>query len=59
MAQKLHSWASKSLAFDGRLQLLPSIIFSLQNVWCTIFILPSELKDDLGSRTLQYGIKLV
>ncbi|GAV71534.1 zf-RVT domain-containing protein [Cephalotus follicularis] len=34
------SWLSNSLSFGGRLQLLASVLFSIQVFWCSTFVLP-------------------
>ena len=37
---RINSWSSKLLSYAGRLQLINSILFSIQNFWCKHFILP-------------------
>lgn len=37
------SWAAKSLSYAGRLQLIQSVIFSLQGYWSRMFILPKKV----------------
>jgi hypothetical protein len=37
---RIDSWCSKHLSFAGRLQLISSILFSIQVFWSSIFILP-------------------
>jgi hypothetical protein len=44
------SWTSKNLSFAGRLQLLSSILFSLQVFWSGIFILPKKIIRDISQR---------
>ncbi|KAJ8419495.1 LOW QUALITY PROTEIN: hypothetical protein Cgig2_018752 [Carnegiea gigantea] len=39
---KVRMWATGSLSFTGRAQLLNSVIFGMYNYWATIFILPQE-----------------
>ncbi|KAL0011059.1 hypothetical protein SO802_006167 [Lithocarpus litseifolius] len=47
------SWAAKSLSYAGRLQLIQSVIFSLQGYWSGMFILPKKVikavEQKLGS----------
>jgi hypothetical protein len=40
---RFDSWCSKHLTFDGRLQLISSVLFSLQVFWSSIFILPKAI----------------
>ena len=37
---RIQSWTSRSLSFAGRLQLICSILYSIQTYWCTMFIIP-------------------
>ena len=37
---RIRSWSSKLLSYARRLQLIQSILFSLQNFWCRNFLLP-------------------
>jgi hypothetical protein len=39
----IDSWLSKNLSYAGRLQLLSSILYSLQVYWMGIFILPKRI----------------
>ncbi|XP_040956192.1 uncharacterized protein [Gossypium hirsutum] len=39
----IQSWASRCLSYAGRLQLIQFVLFSMQNVWCRIFLLPSKV----------------
>jgi hypothetical protein len=38
-----NSWISKNLSFAGRLQLISSILLSVQVYWSSIFILPKKI----------------
>jgi len=40
---RIDSWCSKHLTFAGRLQLISSVLFSLQVFWSSIFILPKAI----------------
>jgi hypothetical protein len=40
---RMDSWLVKHLSFAGRLQLISSILFSLQVIWSRIFILPMKI----------------
>ena len=40
---RIDSWLSKNLSYVGRLQLLSSILYSLQVYWTGIFILPKKI----------------
>ena len=37
---RIQSWTSSSLSFAGRLQLISSVLYSIQAYWCTMFIIP-------------------
>jgi hypothetical protein len=45
---------SKHLSFAGRLQLIPSVLFSLQVFWSNIFILPKAMIQLLEQKLNQY-----
>ncbi|GAV87210.1 hypothetical protein CFOL_v3_30636 [Cephalotus follicularis] len=40
LMRRTTSWLSNSLSFGGRLQLLASVLFSIQVFWCSTFVLP-------------------
>ncbi|GAV93036.1 hypothetical protein CFOL_v3_36414, partial [Cephalotus follicularis] len=40
LLRRTTSWLSNSLSFGGRLQLLKSVLFSIQVFWCCTFVLP-------------------
>jgi hypothetical protein len=40
---RINSWLSHHLSFDGRLQLISSVPYSLQVYWSSIFILPKKI----------------
>lgn len=40
---RIDSWCVKHLSFVGRLQLISSVLFSLQVFWSRIFILPKQV----------------
>ena len=37
---RIQSWTSKSISYDGRLQLITSVLYSIQLYWCSLFIIP-------------------
>lgn len=39
---RIQSWSNKTLSYGGRLQLIHSVLFSIQIYWASIFILPQE-----------------
>jgi hypothetical protein len=43
VAGRIDSWLVKHLFFAGRLQLVSSILFSLQIFWSKVFILPKKV----------------
>ena len=36
----IQSWSSRSLSYTGRLQLISSVLYSIQTYWCSMFIIP-------------------
>jgi hypothetical protein len=43
ITSRIDSWTSKFLSYAGRLQLLSSILYSLQVFWTGVFILPKQI----------------
>ena len=37
---RIQSWTSRSLSYAGRLQLISSVLYSIQMYWCSLFIIP-------------------
>ena len=37
---RIHSWTSRALSYAGRLQLIGSVLYSIQQYWCNMFIIP-------------------
>ncbi|GJW02004.1 putative RNA-directed DNA polymerase, partial [Tanacetum coccineum] len=48
---KVGDWKNKSLSFAGRLQLIFSVISSMQVYWASIFILPASIIKDIEKIT--------
>ena len=50
---RIQSWTSRSLSYAGRLQLISSVLYSIQLYWCTLFIIPkytiSKIEQTLSS----------
>jgi hypothetical protein len=44
---RLFSWQNKCLSFAGRLQLIRSVLSSLQVYWSSIFVLPVSISNDI------------
>ena len=49
---RISSWASKTLSFAGKLQLIQSAPFSIQAFWCNVFILLKRLLKQLTEACL-------
>jgi hypothetical protein len=43
ITSRISSWLSRNLSYAGRLQLLSSVLYSLQVYWIGIFILPKKI----------------
>ena len=43
IAAKINCWSAKLLSYAGRLQLIQSVLYSIQNFWCRHFILPKRV----------------
>ena len=37
---RIQAWTSISLSYEGRLQLLSSVLYNIQMYWCSMFIIP-------------------
>ena len=37
---RIQSWISRSLSYARRLQLISSVLYSIQTYWCSLFIIP-------------------
>nr|GEY62813.1 hypothetical protein [Tanacetum cinerariifolium] len=45
--KRILDWKNKSLSFAGRLQLIKSVISSMQVYWASMFILPVSISNDI------------
>ncbi|XP_071714436.1 uncharacterized protein [Rutidosis leptorrhynchoides] len=45
--KRIFDWKNKSLSFAGRLQLINSVLCSLQVYWASMFILPKSVNADI------------
>ena len=43
LTDRVRHWATKLLSYAGRLQLIQSVLFNIQNYWCRHFILPKSV----------------
>jgi hypothetical protein len=50
ITNRIGSWTSKNLSFTGRLQLLSSVLYSLQVFWSGIFIFPKKIIRDIDQK---------
>ena len=44
---RIKNWTTKHLSYGGRLQLIKSVLFSLQVYWMGLFILPKKVTDQV------------
>lgn len=47
LLRRIQSWTNKTLSYGGRLQLVKSVLFSIQIYWSSIFILPQRVLHDI------------
>lgn len=43
------TWAAKNLSYAGRVQLIRTILLSMQVFWCQIFLLPKKIVKEIQS----------
>jgi hypothetical protein len=53
-ATRIDSWLAKLLSFAGRLQLIPSVLYSLQVLWASVFILPKKVINILEQKPKRF-----
>nr|GEV88364.1 hypothetical protein [Tanacetum cinerariifolium] len=46
---KINSWKNKFLSFAGRIQLIAYVLTSMQVYWCSLFILPLTVCDNIDN----------
>ncbi|XP_071729197.1 uncharacterized protein [Rutidosis leptorrhynchoides] len=44
---RIHCWKTKTLSYAGRLQLISSVLSSMQIYWCSVYLLPKETINDI------------
>ncbi|GJU26824.1 RNA-directed DNA polymerase, eukaryota, reverse transcriptase zinc-binding domain protein [Tanacetum coccineum] len=44
---KIKCWRNKTLSYAGRIQLVASVLSSMQNYWASVYLLPSAVVKDL------------
>lgn len=49
ITSRTKSWANKYLSYAGRVQLVKSVLFSMQTYWSSIFILPKKVLKEVES----------
>nr|GEV99763.1 hypothetical protein [Tanacetum cinerariifolium] len=52
--KRLLDWKNKSFSFAGRLQLIKSVLCSLQVYWASVFILPSAIANDIERLVMNF-----
>nr|GEW83494.1 hypothetical protein [Tanacetum cinerariifolium] len=46
---RISNWKNKCLSYAGRLQLVASILKSIQVYWCTVFLLPKNILKEIDN----------
>lgn len=54
---KVKSWTNRYFSYAGRIQLIKSILFSMQTYWSSLFILPTKVIKEVES-ILRAGLVL-
>ena len=54
ITSRINSWTSKYLSYAGRLQLVQSMFFNIQNYWCKHFILPKGVLKAIDQKCLRF-----
>lgn len=49
LTSRVTSWTASVLAYSGRLQLIKSVLFSIQSFWCSHFMLPKAVLRSIQS----------
>ncbi|XP_056688471.1 uncharacterized protein [Spinacia oleracea] len=44
---RIKCWSARLLSYDGRLQLIKSVLFGIQLYWCQIFVLPKKVMKEI------------
>ncbi|XP_021737525.1 uncharacterized protein LOC110704045 [Chenopodium quinoa] len=47
---RIGCWTSRNLSYDGRLQLIKSVLVGIQAYWAQIFILPKKILREIESK---------
>ena len=45
---RINHWSTQFLSYAGRLQLIQSVVYSIQNFWCRQFLLPKSVLKKLN-----------
>lgn len=56
--RRIDTWQNKSLSFAGRLQLIASVLNSLNVFWAPMFILPHGICDDIDKLLKRFLLKV-
>ncbi|GFZ12923.1 violaxanthin de-epoxidase-like protein [Actinidia rufa] len=54
ITMRVKGWTNRALSFAGRLQLIKSILFSMQVYWASIFILPKRVIKEVNNILRKY-----
>ena len=48
ITSRINHWSAKLLSFAGRLQLVQTVLYTIQNYWCRQFLLPKSVLKKLN-----------
>ena len=54
ITKRVRHWLTKFLSYAGRLQLIQSVLFNVQNYWCRQFILPKGVLKKISQICSQF-----
>lgn len=51
---RIDAWTAKKLSYGGQLQLIQSVVHSLVNFWCLVFVLPKKVLHVVIQKSTQF-----
>ena len=54
MSAMIHTWSSRHLSYQGRLQLVNSVLMSIHVYWAQVFVLPRKILKEVEKMCRAY-----